>query len=117
MCTVHCGEMDVYCGEFWMCTVHCSVQSALWRDLFCGGFSMWTVESFRCALWRVLDVHCGEFWMCIVHCAEMCSWQRKPLIGVQTVLAHATTLEDDDNDDDDDDDGPHLTTLNIRVQN
>ena len=74
---------------------------------------MCTVESLRCALchslWRVLDVHCA---LCRdVQLAEETSY------GVQTVLAHATTLEDDDNDDDDDDDGPHLTTLNIRVQN
>ena len=50
MCTVHCGEMDVYCGEFWMCTVQCS--------LHCG--EICSVEGFRCGLWRVLDVHCGE---------------------------------------------------------
>ena len=56
-----------------------------------------------------MDVHCA---LCRdVQLAEETSY------GVQTVLAHATTLEDDDNDDDDDDDGPHLTTLNIRVQN
>ena len=56
---------------------------------------------FKCGVWRVLDVQLAE----------------ETSYGVQTVLAHATTLEDDDNDDDDDDDGPHLTTLNIRVQN
>ena len=85
---------------------------------------MCTVESLRCALWRVLDVHCA---LCRdVQLAEETSY------GVQTVLVHATTLEDDDNDDDDDvddgddncvenydynddndDDDPHLMTLNM----
>ena len=77
-----------------------------------------TVGSFGCALWR--DVQLAE----------------ETSYGVQTVLAHATTLEDDDNDDDDDvddgddncvenydynddyndvndDDDPHLMTLNM----
>ena len=45
-----------------------------------------TVGSFGCALWR--DVQLAE----------------ETSYGVQTVLAHATTLEDDDNDDGDEDD-------------
>ena len=45
-----------------------------------------TVGSFGCAVWR--DVQLAE----------------ETSYGVQTVLAHATTLEDDDNDDGDEDD-------------
>ena len=45
-----------------------------------------TVGSFGYAVWR--DVQLAE----------------ETSYGVQTVLAHATTLEDDDNDDGDEDD-------------
>ena len=65
---------------------------------------MWIscVERFGCA---ACSVHCGDLWSVgssalwrDVQLAEETSY------GVQTVLAHATTLEDDDNDDGDEDD-------------
>ena len=57
------------CGEFWMCSWQC----AQWGE-------MYTHSVEKCA-------QCGD-----VQLAEETSY------GVQTVLAHATTLEDDDNE-------------------